>query len=537
MFWPAFKGPFLFDDLLLPMLKMFAPEVPEWQRWLGASRPVLMATYWFDYLIGGKEPFGFHLTSLLLHVANSLLVFVVVRLLLARSGISEHRAALSSAAAAALFLFHPLQTEAVCYVWSRSDVFGGTLFLAALWLYLRHSEGGIGWGAASVATILFWLGLGAKETMATLPLAVILLDFQKDSGVVAGIRRNWRWWAGIPFALAASFLWFRLYFTLTKSVGPQTGISPIGYFYSSWRAWLTYFRLMLFPVSLNADYESVLSRSPFENGAIYSLVALIVVGVLLYLARAKFPFLWVGFALAWLFLLPSNSIIPLAEQVAERRAYLPMFGAALAVADLFARSPLRERSIVWVGAAASIVFGIASFDRASYWGDPLKLWTDAATKSPSRSRPKYWRGMYLMRIGRCQEAASSIEESTRLSTETDPHQIGIVVGQLAFARSCVGDAQGTVQAVDRALSLDPVASDMYALKARTLIGLGRNGEAMELANRSVACPAPSSYAYVTRAVLNLNEKKDVEAARRDLDEALRIDPRNGEAFKLRQQLR
>ena len=131
---PALRGPFLFDDAYLPM------SLPEYARaplraWVAGVRPLLMLSFWANYRLFDAEPLSYHLFNVLCHFANGVLVFLVARRLLARAGESGFSRAALAAFAGALFLLHPVQTESVAYVASRSEVLSGLLSARPSWSF------------------------------------------------------------------------------------------------------------------------------------------------------------------------------------------------------------------------------------------------------------------------------------------------------------------------------------------------------------------------------------------------------------------
>src|SRR5437667_2366884 len=152
-----------------------------WTTHLGHYIPLTWMTLGLDYLLWGMNPVGYHLTNLLLHAANAVVFFFVVRRLLARAlpSPSEHGYALavSSGVAALVFAIHPLRVESVAWVTERRDVLSGLFYLVAILLYLRACEGGArgrGWYWLSVA--VFVGALLSKSMVVNLPVVLVILD-------------------------------------------------------------------------------------------------------------------------------------------------------------------------------------------------------------------------------------------------------------------------------------------------------------------------------------------------------------------------
>src|SRR5256884_162307 len=184
-----------------------------WTTHLGHYIPLTWMTFGLDYRLWGMNPFGYHLTSLLLHAANAVVFFFVVHriLTLALPSPSERGRALAVSAgfAALVFAIHPLRVESVAWVTERRDVLSGLFYLSAILIYLWACEGGArgrGWYWGAVA--VFVLALLSKSMVVNLPVVLLILD-------VYPLRRLGgaaRWWSEparrvyvqeIPFVLLA----------------------------------------------------------------------------------------------------------------------------------------------------------------------------------------------------------------------------------------------------------------------------------------------------------------------------------------------
>src|SRR6058998_3018459 len=185
-----------------------------WTTHLGHYIPLTWMTLGLDYLLWGMNPLGYHLTSLLLHAANAVVFFFIVRRILTRAlpSPSERGYALAvSAGVAALgFAIHPLRVESVAWVTERRDVLSGLFYLSAILIYLRACEGGArgrGWYWLSVA--VFVCALLSKSMVVNLPVVLLILDvypLRRLGGFVG-------WWSGparrvyvekIPFVFLAA---------------------------------------------------------------------------------------------------------------------------------------------------------------------------------------------------------------------------------------------------------------------------------------------------------------------------------------------
>jgi len=142
------------------------------------TRPLTNLSYAADYAGSGLDPFGYHLTNLLLHAINVALLFALVRVLIrtTASGRRSENATFAAFTAAGMFAVHPLLTEGVGYISSRAELLAGAWVLVSVLCFTRAlSTLTVRWIAAGVAS--FVLAAMAKEVAAMLPLVLVAYDF------------------------------------------------------------------------------------------------------------------------------------------------------------------------------------------------------------------------------------------------------------------------------------------------------------------------------------------------------------------------
>src|SRR5205807_187055 len=165
-----------------------------WTTHQGHYIPLTWMTLGLDYLLWGMNPVGYHLTSLLLHAANAVVFFFLVRrlLTLALPSPSErgHALAVSAAFAALVFAVHPLRVESVAWITERRDVLSGLFFLLSIFFYLRATDdGGFIRGRWRTASLLAFAGAFlSKSIVMTLPGVLLLLDVYP----LRRLRLGWR---------------------------------------------------------------------------------------------------------------------------------------------------------------------------------------------------------------------------------------------------------------------------------------------------------------------------------------------------------
>src|SRR5579862_9240842 len=184
---PALEGPFVFDDRYLPF---FSPSYQGQPllRWVMGLRPMLMFSFWLNYVGSGTDPYAYHAVNILLHFFNSVLVALIAMRLLEWAGVNPGPAKPSLGIfAGALFLIHPIQTESVAYVASRSEVLAALFYLGAYCVFLYRRTESITWLRALAVLALFGAAAATKEHTLTLPLLLLLTDLLWVKG---GLRAN-----------------------------------------------------------------------------------------------------------------------------------------------------------------------------------------------------------------------------------------------------------------------------------------------------------------------------------------------------------
>jgi tetratricopeptide (TPR) repeat protein len=460
---PAIDGPFVFDDRYLPF---FLPTVQglTWLGWMKGVRPLLMLSFWVDYSFGRIEPHGYHVTNVLLHFVTTVLIAIIVNRLLESLKIEMRARAALSVFAGGLFLLHPLQTESVAYVASRSEVLSVMFYYAAVcvFLYKKPSESISIWRSLAIL-VLFGAALTSKEHTLTLPVLLLLLD-------LAWVREGWRKNALLYGMMAAAgavgaFFVARLLAGADSAGLSLKGLTPIEYFYTQGRVVWNYLRMFVLPVGLNADPDVSISRSLLDGGAIFGLLALAAVAVAAWVYRKKFPLAALGVAIFFLLIAPTSSIVPIADVQFERRVYLPFLGLALIAVEFLRR--LKFAQIVGVGMAVLAACTVLTYQRSEVWASSLSLWEDTAAKSPKKVRPRFQIAYARYELGQCPEAAAQYETAAKLG----PPDYTLLT-DWALALDCAGHADEAIQKLQQAIGVERNAH------AFSLIGMvyGKQGK-------------------------------------------------------------
>src|SRR5438552_2584123 len=261
--------------------------------WGGQWIPLTWLTVALDYRLWGLNPLGYHLTNLVLHAANAVLLFALARRLLAAATPTGGAGALSvGAATTALFwALHPLRVESVAWATERRDVLSGVFFLLAVLTYVRAvlagAPGRRWWLAGSVGA--YALALASKATVLGLPLALLVLDAYP----LARLRGRWRerLVEKVPYALLAAadagltLHAVRVAASLTPADQYPLPARVATALYGLW----FYVEKTVFPLGLSPLYELPAPVRPLDPPFLVRALAVLVVSVGLWLVRRRWP--------------------------------------------------------------------------------------------------------------------------------------------------------------------------------------------------------------------------------------------------------
>ena len=369
-----------------------------------------------NYHFNKLHPLGYHLVNLMLHIFAGILVYFISRILLSlalqKPGTPsqgdrdpENREIdLLSLLTAVIFVSHPIQVNTVTYIVERNEGLAGLFYLLSFFLFLKGSI------AAGRQRVLLLSGSGfsflcsalSKEIGLTLPVILILFDFIFICRGREDILRRIKFYLPVLLFLSVYLLFFLdggLLWMFTKgSEGWRW--TPRENLLTQANVMIQYFKLLLLPLPqwLNADHDFWVSRTLFEYPTVLSvsIVLFLLTSAVILVRKNKL----ISFSIFFFFfvLAPTSSIIPIWDMVVEYRLYLPIFAFALVLALFFHylyrlsthHMSLKIAQRVVVGIAVFVLgfYSVVTIERNKVFKDELTLWTDAAKKSPNKTRTK-----------------------------------------------------------------------------------------------------------------------------------------------------
>jgi Tfp pilus assembly protein PilF len=485
----------------------------------GVYRPVTMLSFALNYWTMGMRPFGFHLVNLFLHGAVTVLLFHVILALL--------QAPRAAWAAAALFAVHPIHSEAVAAAVGRAELLAAGLLLAG---WLLHLRGRFGYGA-----LCFLLAMLSKESAAVFLVLVPLCDYATHRFPPRA--------ALVYLRYAAAFV---VFLALQWNAGGMKGgelvpmiDNPLAYLPAGWRvfnamhvAW-KYVALQIYPATLSADYSFNAIPVYREFAALApAVVAILVVLAGWFWSLRRSPGVAVALSIYLCgFALTANVLTPIGTIFGERLAYFPSAGLCL-LAGLgwqWLQSRQRITAIILL-ALVSTALAARTVVRNRDWHDDATLWISAARAVPSSAKARRNAGAKYMDAHDLAHAREEFEAAYRIYPDYPD-----LLASMGLLYAQTGEKERAAQFMDRAVGMsgrdNPLYDGMVTNYAALLIELGRYEPALALLNRVISESPGYARAWSNRAVLYLILGNKAQA-RADAEQALRLDPANGQAAKV-----
>jgi tetratricopeptide (TPR) repeat protein len=485
--------------------------------------PLTWVSHMADVELFGPEPGAHHVVNAVLHAANGVVLFLVLR--------AATSAFWPSTLVAALFAVHPLNVESVAWVSQRKSVLSTLFLFLTLGAYLSWVRRG-GTGRRLLVAILFALGLLAKPMLVSVPLLLLLLDFWplargregRTDARALGVEK-------LPlFALSAASVVTTLIAQSSGRAVASTGAYPIGERLANAAvSCVTYLCDAVWPTGLACFYPHPASIGE-RTGLLQALGAAALLAGITWLAvaaRRSRPWLLFGWAWYLISLVPVIGLVQVGSQTrADRYTYVPMIGIFIALVwELACRVRGRDiarRVASAAGGVAVAALGIVAFLQVRTWRDDEALYTralrvtrdnwlasnnlgnvwlsrgeparaltvfqDAVRMKPDYEQARYNEGLALEALERPEEAVGAFRESVRLDPGNVDGWTHLGIGYLVLQRAPEG-----LEACERALVLRP--DDALALHGATIAcaAMGKDARALEfLARLARADPAKAA---------------------------------------------
>jgi tetratricopeptide (TPR) repeat protein len=490
------------------------------------SRPVTYLSYTLNYLFGKLDPFGYRVVNLLGHIGVGILLFLVSQRLLYRI-FGEEQVGLSFFLAL-LFVVHPVNAIVALYNFNRSDILAALTTLGAVALFLSPAKNNY-WKTLGILA-LFIVGLGSKQSVAVLPMILLVVDF------VVVHRGRWnevRATDHVPFwTVLALYLGWRLaYFGSFGDLEAEVPVERWTYFVSQIQSWTRYLQFFFIPAGLSLDHMPKVYSSLKEPAILFSagiLVALLVAAWAVIRKETAvsrlvlFSVLWFIFQLA-----PTSSFLPTTTTLAENRLYLSQFGLLLlwgigvcALVGVDLTKPIKgvSQTIIFGFLGCQLVFfGWLSYQRGVLFSDPVALWEEVLRLYPKQSRALYNLGFIASEKKEYDKALTWYTKAVDANPKYAEalNNIGMIYARRWETEKGIEYFQKSIDALPREIS--------YCNLARGYMNLKKFPEALAALEGAQSLNPSSALAYTLEGRL-WYERKDFAKAAELYDKASRFNP-------------
>ena len=529
----VYENPRITDGLTLDGIQWALTHVHA-NNW----HPLTTISHMLDCQLYGLQPWGHHLTNVLLHSVAVTFLFLALRELT--------RTLWPSAFVAAVFAIHPLRVGSVAWVAERKDVLSGIFFMLFLWAYARYARSNRPSSRRYVMLlVLFGLGLMSKPTLVTLPFVLLLLDYwplRRFTG-----ERSIQGGSSFPAKSVRYLLVEKIpFFALSAASCAITFLVQEGLMMAMRRltfgdrianaalSYAAYLGQMIWPAHLAVFYPYPPPGNLNIAKAILAFLLLTIISLMFFLWRRKLPFLLVGWLWFLGMLVPMIGIVQVGEQArADRYTYLAQIGLYLLITwgamELFAR--WRHARQVLIAFALLIVTGLTvdSYFQTSFWRDSETLWNETIANTSNNYIAHNDLGKAVMQKGRLDEAVTHFRKALETCTNCPE-----VYNNLGHVLARKGDWSNAVASYRAALGSWPTpnAHNNNNLGI-ALAKVGKRDEAAEQFREALRIDGDYEEAHCNLALVLLELGRREEAVVH-LREALRLKPDDA---KIKAQLR
>lgn len=433
-------------------------------RWAFATdaasnwHPLTWLSHMTDVSLYGLQPWGHHLTNLLLHAANAVLLFIVLSELTGAAG--------AAFVAAALFALHPLRVESVAWISERKDVLSTFFWMLAVWAWARHLRRPRDAAFYLLSLFCFALGLMAKPMLVTLPLILLLFDYWPLQRRAVRVTRLVLEKA--PFfalALASSAVTFIVQ-RRGGAVSPLNALPVTARAANAVVSYARYLAKIFWPARLSVLYPYP-GHWEIWKIAGASLLLLVITAAIVMRRKAQ-PYLMVGWFWFIGMLVPVIGLVQVGIQsMADRYSYLPSVGIFIMLV-WGVRDVLRDER--WARLLAAAALGtccILTALQVRYWHDSETLFRHAVAVTKDNYLAYNNLGFFLSNEGKNAEAIEDYRKSVEINPNYDEAH-----NNLGFALAGQGDFHAATNEYIKALSLNPKLTEAHNNLGNALGNLG-----------------------------------------------------------------
>jgi len=501
----------------------------------GFRIPLTWLSLMLDFELYGLNAGGYHLTNLLLHIANVLLVFFILKLMTGapwRSGF-----------VAALFALHPLHVESVAWVTERKDVLSTLFWLLTMWGYLGYVERP-GMRRYLLIIVSFTLGLMAKPMLVTLPFVLLLLDYwplgrfqvgQSADAPAAPVQVPIK--PGQPMSAVLSLVWEKIplfalvavssvvTFLAQKSAGAVAHLETWSIrirIANGLVSYVKYLGKMIWPHPLAVFYPHPGSSLPMWQAAGAGLL-LVTISVMVLRASRRHPYLMVG----WLWylgtLVPVIGLVQVGPQaMADRFTYIPLIGLYIVIAwgvpEIVPRWPHRKLHLATLSTTLFLFLMALTWKQVQYWKNDISLFERTLEVTSNNWLSNNNLGVALDRKGRTDDAIKHYLEALRIKpNHVEAHN------NLGVALDGKGRTDDAIKHYLEALRIEPDYAEAHNNLGIAFYRKGRTDDAIKHYLEALRIK-PNHVEAHNNLGIAFARKGNIDVALKHFQKALQIDP-------------
>ncbi|MBF0505024.1 MAG: tetratricopeptide repeat protein [Candidatus Omnitrophica bacterium] len=527
----TFSFDFVFDDHLFIVLNPFIKNFNNIHlMWHAFPRTRLVGMYSFalNYYFSQLHPQGYHIFNFIVHLLGVGLVWALAGLLFKITKWLPSEDRLNQElpfVIAMLYLVHPCQTQAVTYISQRFESMAAVFYLGTIYSYLcarlstNRTKKGFLFAFAGLLTVL---GILTKEVVVTVPLMILAMERilfpQKDNKklyMVLGL-------GGVALYLLFTRLVHADLGVFLKTTPSESHdgdvLTPLRYFLTQMRVFLTFLRLLVLPIHQNLDYDYPASTGLFSPPL--TLLGLGVIGgIILIIVKLRRRIPLIAFGLAWVLITFSINLAPRANVIFEHKLYLISFGFFLSLAVALGIWVKDRRILTGILLCMIAVLATATYQRNKVWANEILLWEDSIKNSPHKARVNASLGRVYGSSGQYDKAIDYLSRAIAISPDN------ITYENRGIIYSLQGLSDKALEDLSKSIAMDPNYFSVYVKRSGVYQIQHNYGAALADLQRAIQLGPYFSDAYIERGMIWMQTGK-LQEALKDFQQALNIDPFN-----------
>ncbi|MDD5687707.1 MAG: tetratricopeptide repeat protein [Elusimicrobia bacterium] len=540
VYYNSFKVPFLWDDrskivdnpdikkLSNITTKLIYPSAANktFER-NDPSRPLVYLTFTLNYYIGKLNPFGYHLFNLIIHIFNVILIFFLTKKILSYTNLlnlSIYHSFIFSLFVSLLFAIHPVNTNSVTYLFSRSVLLATFFYLLSILFFIKTFEKNKTFYILSLLS--FILALFARQDVVTLPAIILLFDYIILSDFSAKKVIENKYYHVPYWILFVGFLLFRyFYFGSIGDLEAENLPGRLIYLINQPYVIVKYLWLLFVPIGLSIDRgQFLIIKSIYELKEILSIIIIISIFIFAYqlYKRKSDTSKIILFSILWYFitLSPTSSFFPTTSTMVDNRLYLAGFGFYLILIfsylSFFKSLKFPNFSIILI-CINILILGIITVKRNQLYQKSIPLWQDVVSYYP-HSRAYNNLGVSYCEQKEYEKALNEYQKAICLSPKyKDAHY------NLGFLFYIQKDYNNAIQHFKKVIELEPNYAKVHFELGNLYLDIKEYAKAIQEYQKVIEISPNEATVYNNLGVL-YRILKDYNSAIQEYQKAIELNP-------------